>query len=68
VLCHHGADVGACGPYYGYSLAFDTTGMEQGVVNFSSSSRLDKAFLSGVTVDARDRLRRPEVVVYDLPD
>ena len=38
---------------YGYSLAFDTTGMEQGVVNFSSFvGGLDKAFLSGVTVDA----------------
>ena len=38
---------------YGYSLAFDTTGMEQGVVNLSSFvGGLDKAFLSGVTVDA----------------
>ena len=38
---------------YGYSLAFDTTGMEQGVVNFNSFvGGLGKAFLSGVTVDS----------------
>ncbi|WP_448505660.1 ammonium transporter [Immundisolibacter sp.] len=38
---------------YGYSLAFDTTGMEQGVVNLNSFvGGLNKAFLSGVTVDA----------------
>ena len=38
---------------YGYSLAFDTTGMEQGVVNFNSFvGSLGKAFLSGVTVDS----------------
>jgi len=35
---------------YGYSLAFDTTGMEQGVVNFNSFvGGLSKAFLAGVT-------------------
>ena len=34
---------------YGYSLAFDTTGMEQGVVNFNSFvGGLSKAFLAGV--------------------
>ncbi|MGK2942963.1 MAG: ammonium transporter [Immundisolibacter sp.] len=38
---------------YGYSLAFDTTGMEQGVVNLHSFvGGLSKAFLSGVTVDS----------------
>ncbi|MCY1415701.1 Ammonia channel [compost metagenome] len=38
---------------YGYSLAFDTTGMEKGVTNFSSFiGGLDKAFLSGLTVDS----------------
>lgn len=38
---------------YVYSLAFDTTGMEAGVTNFSSFiGGLDKAFLSGVSVDA----------------
>jgi Amt family ammonium transporter len=37
---------------YGYSLAFDTTGMEQGVVNFNSFvGGLSKAFLSGLTRD-----------------
>ncbi|MFK8398956.1 ammonium transporter [Pseudomonas sp. BGr12] len=35
---------------YGYSLAFDTIGMEKGVVNFASFvGGLDKAFLSGLT-------------------
>ena len=35
---------------YGYSLAFDTTGMEQGVVNFNSFiGGLSKAFLAGLT-------------------
>ncbi|MEK1908037.1 MAG: ammonium transporter [Pseudomonas sp.] len=35
---------------YGYSIAFDTTGMEQGVVNFNSFvGGLSKAFLAGVT-------------------
>ncbi|AIR88993.1 ammonium transporter [Pseudomonas cremoricolorata] len=35
---------------YGYSLAFDTTGMEQGVTNLHSFvGGLSKAFLSGVT-------------------
>ncbi|GIX38718.1 MAG: ammonium transporter [Silanimonas sp.] len=38
---------------YGYSLAFDTTGMEAGVVNLASFiGGLDKAFLSGVTRDS----------------
>mgnify|MGYP006354508067 FL=1 len=35
---------------YGYSLVFDVTGMEQGVVNFNSFiGGLSKAFLAGVT-------------------
>ena len=35
---------------YGYSLAFDTTGMEKGVTNFNSFiGGLNKAFLSGLT-------------------
>ncbi|GGU62574.1 ammonium transporter [Pseudomonas laurentiana] len=35
---------------YGYSMAFDTTGMEQGVVNFHSFvGGMSKAFLAGVT-------------------
>ncbi|RJG12942.1 ammonium transporter [Pseudomonas cavernicola] len=35
---------------YGYSIAFDTTGMEQGVINFNSFvGGLSKAFLAGVT-------------------
>ncbi|MFV3328936.1 ammonium transporter [Pseudomonas sp. NY15372] len=35
---------------YGYSLAFDTTGMEKGVVNLNSFvGGFSKAFLSGVT-------------------
>ncbi|TWC32397.1 ammonium transporter [Pseudomonas sp. SJZ079] len=38
---------------YGYSLAFDTTGMEQGVFNFNSLvGGLSKAFLSGLTTDS----------------
>jgi ammonium transporter, Amt family len=38
---------------YGYSLAFDTTGMEAGVVNLSSFiGGLNKAFLSGLSVEA----------------
>ncbi|MEZ5541083.1 MAG: ammonium transporter [Pseudomonadota bacterium] len=38
---------------YGYSLAFDTTGMEAGVTNFNSFvGTLGKAFLSGMTVDS----------------
>lgn len=37
---------------YGYSLAFYTTGMEKGVLNFNSFvGGLDKAFLSGLTAD-----------------
>lgn len=38
---------------YGYSLAFDTTGMEKGVTNLSSFiGGLSKTFLSGVTVES----------------
>jgi Amt family ammonium transporter len=38
---------------YGYSLAFDTTGMEGGVTNLASFvGGFDKAFMSGVTVDS----------------
>ena len=38
---------------YGYSLAFDTTGMEQGVVNFNSFvGGLSKAFLAGLGTDS----------------
>jgi Amt family ammonium transporter len=38
---------------YGYSLAFDSTGMEQGVVNLNSFvGGFSKAFLSGLTLDS----------------
>ena len=38
---------------YGYSLAFDTTGMEAGVVNLSSFvGGLDKFMLAGLTLDS----------------
>lgn len=38
---------------YGYSVAFDTTGMEAGVINLNSFvGSLGKAFLSGVTVES----------------
>ena len=38
---------------YGYSIAFDTTGMEQGVVNFNSFvGSLSKAFMAGLTRDS----------------
>jgi Amt family ammonium transporter len=38
---------------YGYSLAFDTTGMEKGVINFNSFvGGLEKAFLAGVGRDS----------------
>nr|WP_288251289.1 ammonium transporter [uncultured Pseudomonas sp.] len=38
---------------YGYSMAFDTTGMEKGVLNFNSFvGGFSKAFLSGVTPDS----------------
>ncbi len=38
---------------YGYSLAFDTTGMEAGVINFHSIvGGLSNAFLSSITVDS----------------
>ncbi|MDD3652207.1 ammonium transporter [Immundisolibacter sp.] len=47
---------------YGYSLAFDTTGMAQGVVNVNSFvGSLGKAFLRGVTVDSLN-LTIPETV------
>src|SRR3569833_2508894 len=37
---------------FGYSLAFDTTGMQKGVTNFNSFiGGLGKAFLSGVKLD-----------------
>ncbi len=45
---------------YGYSIAFDTTGMEQGVVNFNSIvGGLSKAFLAGVT---------PASLTYAIPE
>ena len=38
---------------YGYSIAFDTTGMEQGVTNFNSFiGGFSKIFLNGVTPDS----------------
>ena len=38
---------------YGYSIAFDTTGMEQGVTNFNSFiGGFSKVFLNGVTPDS----------------
>ena len=38
---------------YGYSMAFDTTGMEAGVVNMASIvGGFDKAFLSGLTLES----------------
>ncbi len=38
---------------YGYSLAFDATGMEAGVINLNSFiGTMGKAFLSGVTVES----------------
>ncbi|WP_417660949.1 ammonium transporter [Pseudomonas sp.] len=38
---------------YGYSMAFDTTGMEEGVVNFNSFvGGLSRAFLSGLGTDS----------------
>lgn len=45
---------------YGYSLAFDTSGMEQGVVNFNSFiGGLSKAFLSGLNTSS---------LVYAVPE
>ena len=45
---------------YGYSIAFDVTGMEQGVVNFNSFiGGLSKAFLGGVT---------PASLTYAIPE
>jgi Amt family ammonium transporter len=47
---------------YGYSLAFDTNGMEKGVINFNSFiGTLNKAFLSGVSRDGLT-LAIPETV------
>jgi ammonium transporter, Amt family len=38
---------------YGYSMAFDTTGMEAGTVNFNSFvGGLGNAFMKGITVDS----------------
>ncbi len=38
---------------YGYSMAFDTTGMETGVVNMTSIiGGLSNSFMSGITVDS----------------
>ena len=38
---------------YGYSITFDTTGMEQGVTNFNSFiGGFGKAFLAGVTPES----------------
>lgn len=38
---------------YGYSVAFDTTGMEAGVINLNSFvGGLSNAFMSGITVDS----------------
>ncbi|SDU38952.1 ammonium transporter [Pseudomonas pohangensis] len=49
---------------YGYSIAFDTTGMEAGVTNFSSFiGGLDKVFLSGLTVDSLTALVPESVFV-----
>jgi len=45
---------------YGYSMAFDTTGMEKGVTNLNSFvGGLSKAFLSGV---------EPSSLVYAIPE
>ncbi|WP_044873196.1 ammonium transporter [Pseudomonas sp. LFM046] len=45
---------------YGYSMAFDTTGMEQGVINFNSFvGGLSKAFLSGLNTSS---------LVYAVPE
>ena len=45
--------VGVLWMLFGYSLAFDTTGMEAGVTNFNSFiGTLNKAFLSGVEMDS----------------
>ncbi|MEK1939165.1 MAG: ammonium transporter [Pseudomonas sp.] len=45
---------------YGYSMTFDVTGMEQGVVNFNSFvGGLSKAFLAGVT---------PASLTYAVPE
>lgn len=45
---------------YGYSMAFDTTGMEKGVINLNSFvGGLSKAFLSGV---------EPSSLVYAIPE
>jgi len=49
---------------YGYSIAFDTTGMEGGVVNLNSFvGGFDKAFLSGLTVDSLTALVPESVFV-----
>jgi len=49
---------------YGYSIAFDTTGMEAGVTNFNSFvGGFDKVFLSGLTVDSLTALVPESVFV-----
>ena len=49
---------------YGYSIAFDTTGMEGGVTNFNSFvGGFDKVFLSGLTVDSLTALVPESVFV-----
>jgi Amt family ammonium transporter len=45
--------VGVLWMLFGYSLAFDTTGMEAGVMNLNTFiGTLNKAFLSGVNIDS----------------
>jgi Amt family ammonium transporter len=49
---------------YGYSIAFDTTGMEAGVTNFNSFvGGLDKVFLNGLTLDSLTALVPESVFV-----
>ena len=49
---------------YGYSIAFDTTGMEAGVTNFNSFvGGLNKVFLNGLTVDSLTALVPESVFV-----
>ena len=50
--------------FYGYSLAFDTAGMQAGITTFHSFiGSLDKAFLAGVTVHST-RGTIPEVLFF----
>ena len=49
---------------YGYSLVFDTTGMEQGVVNFNSFfGGFSKAFMAGIGTDSLT-VTIPEAVFF----